>query len=48
MPITSPRWVVIKVNDAKECGYTGVPSTKLWGEVNALERGRDVGLAEPR
>jgi hypothetical protein len=33
-------WWVIEVNDAQECGYTGVPPTRLWTDILALERQR--------
>lgn len=42
----SGEWVVIEVNDAQECGYTGVPPTRLWSEILSLERQRPPGPAE--
>jgi hypothetical protein len=37
------KWIVIEINDAQECGYTGVKPLPLWQRMVALESGR-VGL----
>lgn len=32
------QWIVIEVNDAQYCGYTGMPPLKLWQNILEVER----------
>jgi len=34
------RWTVIEINDAQECGYTGVPRLPMWQRIVEIESGR--------
>jgi hypothetical protein len=34
------RWIVIEINDAQECGYTGVKPLPVWQRMVELERAR--------
>jgi len=34
------RWIVVEINDAQECGYTGVQPLPMWQRIVDIERGR--------
>ncbi len=38
------RWIIIEINDAQECGYTGVQPLPMWQRIVEIERARK---AEP-
>ncbi|HEY2342192.1 MAG TPA: ATP-grasp domain-containing protein [Chthoniobacteraceae bacterium] len=40
------RWIIIEINDAQECGYTGIKPLPMWQKIVDIERSNQFGTSQ--